>query len=128
MNQKVFKDVCNSAAQIWCSTNTIRWDFKEAMRLCLQSQNNEALRWEAPPLGMFKINVDGATSNDGRPFSAGVIIRGNKGKLLAALNKVLQGQYSSLESKIMALENGILLAKEMALSLVIFESNALTLV
>ena len=128
MNQKVFKDVCNSAAQIWCSTNTIRWDFKEATRLCLQSQNNEAFRWEAPPSAMFKINVDGATSNDGQPSSAKVIIRDNKGKLVAALNKALQGQYSSLESKIMALENGILLAKELALSLVIFESDALTLV
>ena len=74
--------------QIWCSTNTIRWDFKEATRLCLQSQNNEAFRWEAPPSGMFKINVDEATSNDGRPSSARVIIRDNKGKLVAAFNKV----------------------------------------
>ena len=120
MNQKVFKDVCNSAAQIWCSANTIRWEFKEVVRLCLQSQNNEASRWEAPPSGMYKINVDKATSNDGRPSSVGVIIRDSKGKPIAALSKVLQGQYSSLEFEIVALENGILLAKEMSPSQVIF--------
>ena len=127
-NQKVFEDVCNLAAQIWCITNTIRWEFKEVARLCLQRQNNEASGWRAPPSGMYKINVDGATSIDGRPFSVGVMIRDSKGNLVAALSKVLQGQYSSLESEIVALENGILLAKEMVLSQVIFESDALTLV
>ena len=119
-NQKVFEDVCNLAAQIWCITNTIRWEFKEVARLCLQRQNNEASGWRAPPSGMYKINVDGATSNDGRPSSVGVIIRDSKGKPVATLNKVLQGQYSGLESEIVALENGILLVKEMSLSQVIF--------
>ena len=88
-NQKVFEDVCNSATQIWCSANTIRWEYKEAASLCLQSQNNKASRWEAPLSGMYKINVDGATSNDGRPSSVGVIIRDSEGKLVANLSKVL---------------------------------------
>lgn len=60
-NQKVFENVRHSADQIWCYTNTIRWEYKEAAGLCLQNQNNKASRWEAPPLGMYKINVDGAT-------------------------------------------------------------------
>ena len=47
---------------------------------------------------------------------------------MVALSKVLQGQYSSLETKIVALEKGILLAKEMELSQVIFELNALIMV
>ena len=47
---------------------------------------------------------------------------------MAALCEVLQGQYSSLETEIVALEKGILLAKEMALTQVIFESDALTMV
>ena len=112
--------MCNLATQIWCITNTSSWEFKEVARLCLQSQNNEVSGWRALPSGMYKINVDRATSNDGRPSSVGVIIRDSKGKPVAALNKVLQGQYSGLEYEIVALENGILLAKEMSPSQVIF--------
>ena len=72
--------------------------------------------------------MDGATSNDGCPSSVGVIIRDSKGETVAALCEVLQGQYSSLETEIVALEKGILLAKEMALTWVIFEFDALTMV
>ena len=75
----------------------MRWEFKEAMAMCCQPQNNEATRWEVPPSGWVKINVDGATSNDGRPSSVGVIIRDSKGETVAAPCEVLQGQYSSLE-------------------------------
>ena len=40
----------------------------------------------------------------------------------------MPGHYSSLETEIIALENGIILAKEMGLSRVIFELDALTVV
>lgn len=82
-------EITDAALKILKGANTIRWDFKEAVGVCLQSQNNEASRWEAPPSGMFKINVDGATSNDGRPSSVEVMIRDSKGNLVAALSKVL---------------------------------------
>ena len=72
--------------------------------------------------------MDSATSNDGHPSSVGVIIRDSKGETVAALCEVLQGQYSSLETEIVALEKWILMAKEMALTQVIFESDALTMV
>ena len=32
-------------------------------------------KWTAPPLGFFKINVDGATSENERNSSMGVVIR-----------------------------------------------------
>ena len=98
------------------------------MALCLQKQNNEAVKWEVPHSGWVKINVDGAISNDGRPSSVGVIIRDSKGETVATLCEVFQGQYSSLETEIVALEKGILLDKEMVLTQVICESNALTIV
>ena len=84
---------------------------------------------------MYKINVDGATSNDGRPSSndgwlssVKVIIRDGYEEPVAAFSKVLQGQCSRLETEIVVLEKGILLAKEMELSQVIFELDALIMV
>ena len=57
--------------------------------------------WSPPPLGMYKVNVDGATSNDGWPFSIGVIIRNNKGETIAAHCMPLPGEYSILETKLL---------------------------
>ena len=70
--------------------------------------------------------MDGALADDGRLLSIGVIIRNSKGGAIAALSKTLPGQYTSLETEIIALENGVLLAKELELSQVVFESDSLT--
>ena len=74
---------------------------------------------------MHKINVDGASSDDGRRSSIGVVIRNCKGEAVAALNKVLPGQYTSLETKFIALQEGVLLTRELKLSHVIIESDSL---
>ena len=47
-------------------------------------------------MGMYKVNVDGATSEDGKPSSIGVIIRDSRS-----------------ETETIAIEKGVLLAKEM---------------
>ena len=78
----------------------------EAIALCNPNQTSDAGRWEAPPSGMCKVNVDGAVSGNGRSFNIGVIIRNSKGGPIAALCKLLPSQYSSLETEIIALENG----------------------
>lgn len=92
--------------------------------MCNRSQHHETIRWEAPPLGVYKINVDGAVSEDGRVSSVGVIIRNNKGDILQTPPRF----FSSMETEIFALEIGILLAKEMQLSQIIIESDALSVV
>ena len=70
---------------------------------------------KAPPVGMYKINVDGATSEDGRPSSIGMIIRDSKSETIAAMCMSLPGQYTSLETETIVVEKGVLLAKEMGL-------------
>ena len=77
---------------------------------------------------MYKVNVDGATSGDGQSSGVGVVIRNSKGEPIAALCKLLPRQFLSLETEILALEHGILLAKEMELTHVILELDALTVV
>ena len=77
---------------------------------------------------MYKINVDEAASEDGRVSSMGVIIRNSKCDTIATLCRPLPSHFSSMETEIIALENGILLAKEMQLSQIIIESDTLTVV
>ena len=85
-------------------------------------------KWIAPPRGSFKINVDGATSENERNSSVGVVIRDVNSKVLAACCNYLQGQYFVEEVEAMAIERGLLLAKEYKLPDIILESDALNVV
>ena len=59
-----------------------------------KDQVAENSKWTPPPPGVFKVNVDGATSVDGRNSSVGAIIRDSCGAIIAACCKYLQGQFS----------------------------------
>ena len=48
-------------------------------------------RWTPPPPRVFKINVDGATSEDGQNYSVGAVIRDSCGAVIVACGKLLQG-------------------------------------
>ena len=84
-------------------------------------------RWVAPPR-MFKINVDGATSENGRNSSMGVIIRDSQGLVVVACSRYLFGQFTTPEVEVLVVEYGILFAQELELSQVIIESDALSAV
>ncbi|XP_075658795.1 uncharacterized protein LOC142628624 [Castanea sativa] len=78
-----------------------------------------------PPPRTFKINVDRVTSENGRSSSVGVAIRDSTGMITAAWCKYLQGQYSVTKTEALAVECGVLLARDMELSHIIIESDAL---
>ena len=65
--------------------------------------------------GVSKINVAGATSENDRNSSVGVIIRDATGTVTTACCKYLQGQYSGEEVEALAIECGLLLAREQKL-------------
>ena len=84
--------------------------------------------WCAPPPGVFKINVDGATSESEKNSSVGVIIRDVADDIISACCKYLQGRYLVEEVEGLAMECGLLLAKEQMIPQIILESDALTAV
>ena len=61
---------------------------------------------------IFKINVYGATSENERNSSVGVVIRDVASNVHVACYKYLQGQYSVEEVEALAMECGLILAKE----------------
>ena len=73
-------------------------------------------KWTTAPPGVFKINVDGATSENERNSSVGVVIRDATGTVHVACCKYLQGRYSVEEVEALAMEWGLILAKEQKLS------------
>lgn len=83
----------------------------------------------APLSGYFKVNVDGATSLNGLgTFGVGVIIRNEEGRVVAALSKALPLHYPTDWTELFVMEQGVLLAQEMTLPNVIFETDAISII
>ena len=100
-------------------------DYREAFLLDTPPLSSPQSSWVAPPPDYFKVNVDGASFIDGSGISGiGVIIRDAMGRVIAALYKALPVHYPAELTEFFALEHGALLAQEMNISKVIFESDA----
>ena len=84
--------------------------------------------WTPPPPGVFKVNVDGASSDQEGSSSVGVVIRDSNGQIMAALCLPLQSHFSAELTEVFALEQGVLFAQELQLPRVIFESDALAVI
>ena len=127
-NQAIHEDSGTPPSQVWEMANRILGEYKDACSLPAFSPAPTPMTWQVPPSGFFKINVDGAASDDGRPSSIGVVIRDCRGFLIAASNKILPAPFSAEITEAMALQEGVLLASEMGLSHVIVESDALSII
>ena len=84
--------------------------------------------WSPPPPGVFKINVDGSASELENSSNIGVIIRDCNGHTVAAYCKPLQSHFSAELMEVFAVEQGLLLARELQLSWVRLESDALSVI
>ncbi|XP_075640610.1 uncharacterized protein LOC142612379 [Castanea sativa] len=103
-------------------------DFKEACSHPPLPHPPSALKWKVLPSSFFKINVDGATSNNGTNDCIGVIIQDSQGFSIAASSEVLQSSYLAETTEALALLHGVVLALEMKISHAIFESDALSII
>ena len=127
-NSKVFESVWLGADQIWNSAVNLISDFKEANSFYSLGPMVGKVSWRKPANGVLKINSNGATGGDGALSSIGVIIRDCKGQAAAALCRVLPGCFSVDETEALAIEAGVLLARELDSQQVIIESDSLEVV
>ena len=118
-NQYVHESEKQAVGQIWDFASSLLLNYKEASKYFQLGPTWSGL------LGVYKINVDGATSERGRKSSIGVIIRDFKGEAAAGLCRLLNGNFSVLEMEMLAVEAGVLLAKELGLQQIIIESDSL---
>lgn len=100
-------------------------DFSDATTIDLSTPRPTLSCYRSPPPpGVFKINVDETSSDLEGTSSIGVIIRDCKGETIAALCKPLLSHYPAELVEVLTVEQGILLAQELQLPLVMFESDA----
>ena len=116
------------SVHIWGAAQRALNDYNIATTVNFLRQQPPEVGWSAPPSGLHKINVDGATSEDGRPSGVGVVIRDCRGVVVAASAMVLPAQYGMEVTEVLAVEQGILLAQQMMLTQVILESDSLSVI
>ncbi|XP_050280875.1 uncharacterized protein LOC126721848 [Quercus robur] len=109
-NLIAFDSICQLPSQIWSFAKRFLHEHRNAWVVVNTGTVAQKGGWTPPPPGIFKVNVDGATSEAGRNSSMGATIRDSCGANIAASCKYLQGQFSVVEVEAIAVENGILLA------------------
>ena len=103
-------------------------DYTDA-RLSFPSASPPApAHWTAPPVGFFKINVDGAIDVGGGNSCIGVVIRDSSGFPIGALSRVLPSCLPAEITEAYALLHGVLFASEMQVHQALFESDALSII
>ena len=127
-NLRVFESVNQEVGLVWNYAVSMLFDYKEASKFYLLGRSSCEVCWKNLPVKVYKINVDGATADDGRRSSIGVVIRDFRGNAVAALCRVLPSNFSVEETKALAMEAWILLAKEMDLHQIIVEFDSLSIV
>lgn len=115
-NQVAFESKCQLPSQIWSFARRFLQDYRGAWVTLNTSPTVKNNRWTPPLPSVFKINVDGATSKDGRNSNVGAIIRDSCGVVIATCGKYLQGRLLVSEVEALAVESRILLARDMKIT------------
>ena len=127
-NKVLYESSGFPTSQIWNFARCAQEDYKGVVAYSILKQQPLDVGWVAPPPDTYKINVDGATAGDRGMSSAGVVIRDSKGMVITAGSKVLNGTYDAEVTEALAVEEGILLAKEMELLQIVVEFDSVVVV
>ena len=80
--------------------------------------------WRPPPLGWYKVNVDGAVFKELGHYGIGVVVQNDKGQIMGALSKLLPNPLDALETEAKVGEIGTTFAWELGLREIILEGDS----
>ena len=124
-NQVVNEDCGVAADHVGGLAIRLIEDFKEANIQLIKPKGKRDKAWKPPPKDVYLINVDGAVPAMEGNSGIGIIIRDWNNQVVAALSMPLLGRFAVEETEAVAMEHGIVLAKEIGLNQVILEGEIL---
>ncbi|KAL5823813.1 hypothetical protein ACOSQ4_021713 [Xanthoceras sorbifolium] len=84
--------------------------------------------WSPPPAGSLKLNTDAAVKSGFSVMGSGAVVRDSQGKVVAASAKPLLGFFPTELGELLALREGLLVAKELSLTIEWVELDAANVV
>ncbi|GMN72596.1 hypothetical protein TIFTF001_054756 [Ficus carica] len=142
-----FALVCWLAWKLWCERNKVvhggeesdpqdildlgiaSFDEWQALhQVPVQSQVVGSDVWLPPQLGYLKLNVDASVSPRSDHIGIGAVIRDEKGRILGAMAKSMEGTFSPFLAECIALREGLMLAKELESATLVVETDAINVI
>ncbi|KAK3204777.1 hypothetical protein Dsin_018823 [Dipteronia sinensis] len=87
-----------------------------------------SISWSPPQAGMLKLNSDASVRQGSHRCRVGAVIRDDKGWVVAAVSKSLDGNFSPEIGELVALREGLLLARGLKLKISCVELDACNVV
>ena len=84
--------------------------------------------WLPPQSGYLKLNVDASVLSGSDHIGIGAIIWDEKGRILGAVAKSVEGTFSPFLAECMALREGLMIAKELESVTLVVETDAINVV
>ncbi|GMN40729.1 hypothetical protein TIFTF001_009947 [Ficus carica] len=142
-----FALVCWLAWKLWCERNKVVHGGEESdpedildlgsasfgewqalYQVPVQSQVVGSDVWLPPQSGYLKLNVDASVSPESDHIGIGAVIRDEKGRILGAMAKSVEGTFSPFLAECIALREGLMMAKELESVTIVVETDAINVV
>ncbi|KAL5819206.1 hypothetical protein ACOSQ4_023048 [Xanthoceras sorbifolium] len=130
-NAGVHSGVVRSAEVLLSWISGLLVEFKDTHRALAASKGaptTAATVWSCPPPGMLKLNTDVAVKPGNDCVGVGAVIRDSSRLVVAAVSKTLLGCFSAETSEMLALREGLLLARNLGLNVQLIEVDACNVV
>ncbi|KAL5754526.1 hypothetical protein ACOSP7_022746 [Xanthoceras sorbifolium] len=130
-NAGVHSGVVRSAEVLLSWISGLLVEFKDTHRALAASKGGPttaATVWSCPPPGMLKLNTDVAVKPGNDCVGVGAVIRDSSGLVVAAVSKTLLGCFSAETGEMLALREGLLLARNLGLNVQLIEVDACNVV
>lgn len=85
------------------------------------------ITWVPPAREHYKVNVDGAVFKHRKKAGIGVVIRDDKGVVIAALSKIVNAPLGAAEIEAKAMEAGVLFVRDVGIREAVFEGDSLVI-
>ncbi|GMN52856.1 hypothetical protein TIFTF001_022008 [Ficus carica] len=103
-------------------------EFDDFIRAPIQSQAVGSDAWSPPQSGYLKLNIDASVFPSSDHIGIGAAIRDDKGSILEAVAKSVEGSFSPYVAECLALREGLRFTKEIECANIEVETDAINVV
>lgn len=98
----------------------------------VQESGNKAvkgqLKWQPPPSGWYKMNVDAALHEGIAGFKVGMVLRNDRGEFIKGMQKGFSEEVTILEAEAIGVQESLVWIADLGVQQVIVESDSLSVV